>query len=129
MSRVVAFARPPRSSVRAATTITARDLVAGPPRSRRAATRRARGRRFQAARHTLAATFLIGLAVLWTVPAHAQGGGGIGQSSGNDWINSPDGVVEIRPYAGAFIPTGPSRALLKNALLAGGQVSVRILPE
>jgi hypothetical protein len=36
---------------------------------------------------------------------------------------------EIRPYAGAFIPTGDQRDLLKDAVIAGGQASYRILPQ
>ena len=36
---------------------------------------------------------------------------------------------EIRPYAGAYIPTGTQRDLLKDAVLVGGQASYRILPQ
>ena len=36
---------------------------------------------------------------------------------------------ELRPYAGAFIPTGKQRDLLKDAVIAGGQASYRILPQ
>src|SRR5688500_18977048 len=36
---------------------------------------------------------------------------------------------ELRPYAGAYIPTGNQRDLLKDAVLVGGQASYRILPQ
>ena len=36
---------------------------------------------------------------------------------------------EIRPYAGAYIPTGDQRDLLKDAVIVGGQASYRILPQ
>lgn len=36
---------------------------------------------------------------------------------------------ELRPYAGAYIPTGDQRDLLKDAVLVGGQASYRILPQ
>jgi hypothetical protein len=36
---------------------------------------------------------------------------------------------ELRPYAGAYIPTGDQRDLLKDAVIVGGQASYRILPQ
>src|SRR5690349_4732837 len=36
---------------------------------------------------------------------------------------------EVRPYAGAYIPTGDQRDLLKDAVIVGGQASYRILPQ
>jgi hypothetical protein len=36
---------------------------------------------------------------------------------------------ELRPYAGAYIPTGPQRDLLKDAVIVGGQASYRIVPQ
>lgn len=36
---------------------------------------------------------------------------------------------EIRPYAGAYIPTGKQRDLLKDAVLVGGQASYRLNPQ
>ena len=36
---------------------------------------------------------------------------------------------ELRPYAGAYIPTGQQRDVLKDAVLIGGQASYRILPQ
>jgi hypothetical protein len=36
---------------------------------------------------------------------------------------------EIRPYAGAFIPTGQQRDFLKDAVIVGGQASYRIVPQ
>jgi hypothetical protein len=42
---------------------------------------------------------------------------------------STDIGFEIRPYAGAYLPTGDQRDLLKDALLVGAQASYRILPQ
>ena len=36
---------------------------------------------------------------------------------------------EIRPYAGAYIPTGDQRDLLEDAVLAGAQAAWRITPQ
>lgn len=36
---------------------------------------------------------------------------------------------EIRPYAGAFLPTGTQRDFLKDAVIVGGQASYRIIPQ
>jgi hypothetical protein len=36
---------------------------------------------------------------------------------------------ELRPYAGAFIPTGQQRDFLKDAVIVGGQASYRIVPQ
>ena len=36
---------------------------------------------------------------------------------------------ELRPYVGAYIPTGDQRDLLKDAVLVGGQASYRINPN
>lgn len=36
---------------------------------------------------------------------------------------------ELRPYAGAFIPTGEQRDLLKDAVLVGAQASYRFTPQ
>jgi hypothetical protein len=36
---------------------------------------------------------------------------------------------EIRPYAGAYIPTGDQRDLLEDAVLAGAQASWRLMPQ
>jgi hypothetical protein len=36
---------------------------------------------------------------------------------------------ELRPYAGAFIPTGKQRDLLRDAVLVGGQASYRLNPN
>lgn len=40
---------------------------------------------------------------------------------------SPTGV-ELRPFVGAFIPTGDQRDFLKDAVLVGGQASWRVIP-
>jgi hypothetical protein len=36
---------------------------------------------------------------------------------------------EIRPFAGAYIPTGDQRDLLKDAVLVGAQASWRVIPQ
>jgi hypothetical protein len=36
---------------------------------------------------------------------------------------------EIRPYVGAYIPTGDQRELFKDAILVGAQASYRIIPQ
>src|SRR5437764_14328773 len=35
---------------------------------------------------------------------------------------------ELRPFVGAYIPTGDQRDLLKDAVLVGGQLSWHVLP-
>jgi hypothetical protein len=83
------------------------------------------------ARRALVTTLVLGLALVWSIPAVAQvtGPASPGQpSDASSWVGSPDGLVEIRPFAGAFIPTGPQRTVLKNAVLAGAQVSARVIP-
>ena len=37
--------------------------------------------------------------------------------------------IELRPYAGAYIPTGDQRDLLEDAVLVGAQASYRIRPQ
>lgn len=39
------------------------------------------------------------------------------------------GNFEIRPYVGAYLPTGDQRDLLKDALLVGAQASYRVIPQ
>ena len=36
---------------------------------------------------------------------------------------------EIRPYVGAYLPTGDQRDILKDALLVGAQASYRVIPQ
>ena len=36
---------------------------------------------------------------------------------------------EIRPYVGAYLPTGDQRDLLKDAILVGAQASYRVIPQ
>ena len=36
--------------------------------------------------------------------------------------------IELRPFVGAFIPTGDQRDFLKDAVLVGGQASWRVIP-
>lgn len=82
-----------------------------------------------ATRRALVVSLLAGLALLWSMPARAQLVGPSLDTTAGWWQNSEGGTVELRPFAGAFLPTGPARSLLKDGLLAGGQVSVRILPQ
>lgn len=39
------------------------------------------------------------------------------------------GKFEIRPYVGAYLPTGDQRELLKDAILVGAQASYRVIPQ
>ena len=48
-------------------------------------------------------------------------------ASGN--AQAPASRVEVRPFVGAFIPTGDQRDLLRDAVLAGAQASYRIIPQ
>jgi len=43
-------------------------------------------------------------------------------------VRSSNGF-ELRPYVGAYIPTGTQRDLLKDAVIVGGQASYRLLPQ
>ena len=43
-------------------------------------------------------------------------------------VRSSNGF-ELRPYVGAYIPTGDQRDILKDAVLVGGQASYRLLPQ
>lgn len=49
---------------------------------------------------------------------------GIGRAA---QAQSPIGI-ELRPFVGAFIPTGDQRDFLKDAVLVGGQASWRVIP-
>lgn len=50
-------------------------------------------------------------------------------ANAQDLATSPGLGFELRPYAGAYIPTGDQRDLLKDAVLIGGQASYRIIPQ
>jgi len=39
------------------------------------------------------------------------------------------GAFELRPYVGAYIPTGEQRDLLKDAVLVGAQASYSLIPQ
>jgi hypothetical protein len=84
------------------------------------------------ARRVLLALLVMGLTVIGSVGAAAQTRGPVsaGQPADtNSWAASSDGLLEIRPFAGAFIPTGAERSVLKDAVLAGAQLSVRPIPQ
>ena len=42
---------------------------------------------------------------------------------------SQSGNFEIRPYVGAYLPTGDQRDILKDAILVGAQASYRVIPQ
>ena len=74
---------------------------------------------FSTRRAPLAALALFALSgALAATSAHAQA-----------VASSPGIGFEVRPYAGAYIPTGTQRDLLKDAVLVGAQASYRILPQ
>jgi hypothetical protein len=77
------------------------------------------GNTFSSYRARLAALAVIALSgALAATDAKAQG-----------IASSPGLGFEVRPYAGAYIPTGDQRDLLKDAVLVGAQASYRILPQ
>ena len=132
MSRLVSPSLPRAANARAASAGSA----AGNPVGRSARVlsadrRHSLVRLLRNAQRSLAAASFATALVTWPAPARAQlvGGATDQPAPAGSWLAATDGVVEVRPFAGALIPTGPSRAFLKNALLAGGQVSVRILPQ
>lgn len=49
-------------------------------------------------------------------------------ATAQDAVASHNGF-ELRPYVGAYIPTGNQRDLLKDAVLVGGQASYRVNPN
>ena len=51
------------------------------------------------------------------------------KGNAQDVASSRQGAFEVRPYAGAYIPTGKQRDLLKDAVLVGAQASYRIVPQ
>ena len=66
------------------------------------------------ARRTALAAAVIAAAAVPTTAAHAQAGA-IG--------------VELRPFVGAYVPTGEQRDLLRDAVLVGAQASWRVRPS
>jgi outer membrane protein with beta-barrel domain len=50
------------------------------------------------------------------------------KAAAQDAVASHNGF-ELRPYVGAYIPTGDQRDLLKDAVLVGGQASYRLNPN
>lgn len=74
----------------------------------------------RASRRALPAAF-VGLGFLASaVPARAQF---------TDAAALPGDAFELRPIAGAYIPTGDQRDVLEDAVLAGAQGSWRIIPQ
>jgi outer membrane protein with beta-barrel domain len=57
--------------------------------------------------------------------------GALGTTSANaqEPVTLRSNGFELRPFAGAYIPTGDQRDLLKDAVIVGGQASYRILPQ
>ena len=58
-----------------------------------------------------------------------SGAFGAATANAQDMKTHTSSGFEIRPYAGAFIPTGQQRDFLKDAVIAGGQASYRVLPQ
>lgn len=54
---------------------------------------------------------------------------GAANANAQDMATHSSNGFEIRPYAGAFIPTGNQRDFLKDAVIVGGQASYRIVPQ
>jgi hypothetical protein len=54
---------------------------------------------------------------------------GAANASAQNMTTHNSSGFEIRPYAGAFIPTGQQRDFLKDAVIVGGQASYRIVPQ
>ncbi len=132
MSRLVSSLLPRGSAAPAGSAGSAAAGLVGRPAQLLAADRRdGLVRLLRTAQRTLAAASFASALLTWAAPARAQlvGGATNQPQPAGSWLAATDGVVELRPFAGALIPTGPARAFLKNALLAGGQVSVRILPQ
>ena len=50
-------------------------------------------------------------------------------ASAQDGRPARRGGFELRPFAGAFIPTGEQRDLLRDAFLVGAQASYRVVPQ
>jgi hypothetical protein len=44
-------------------------------------------------------------------------------------VSSFGGAFELRPYVGAYVPTGDQRDFLKDAVLVGAQASWRLVPQ
>jgi hypothetical protein len=65
---------------------------------------------------TLVGALLVGIAALTPAAARAQAGG------------VADGGVELRPYVGAYLPTGDHRERLEDALFTGAQLGYRFTP-
>ena len=54
---------------------------------------------------------------------------GAANANAQDVASHGSNGFELRPYAGAFIPTGQQRDFLKDAVIVGGQASYRIVPQ
>jgi hypothetical protein len=71
---------------------------------------------------TLSATPLqVALAVAASIAASA--------GSAEAQRSAAGGAFELRPYVGAYIPTGDQRDLLEDAVIVGAQASFRVLPQ
>jgi len=65
-----------------------------------------------------------------TFAALALGGVlGAVRADAQDQVASGRSIFELRPYVGAYVPTGDQRDLLKDAVLVGAQASWRLIPE
>lgn len=94
------------------------------PRSR-SSLRRAVRRTFASLPRSLRRGFVASSLVAVSLPALATPARGQGTG---DPLSSPDGGFELRPYVGAYLPTGDQRDFLEDAVLTGAQASWRINP-
>ena len=53
---------------------------------------------------------------------------GAASAGAQDQVRSARSAFELRPYVGAYVPTGDQRDFLKDAVFAGAQASWRIMP-
>lgn len=75
--------------------------------------------------HRLVRTIAVSL-----VSLAAAAGTGLAQEAGSSSPSASDAQkFELRPLVGAYLPTGDQRDLLKDAVLVGGQVSYRFIPQ
>jgi len=69
----------------------------------------------------IARSALVALAVGGAASPSLVGAQGVGPAPGYPF--------ELRPFAGAYVPTGTQRDLLRDAFLVGGQMSYHIIPS
>jgi Outer membrane protein beta-barrel domain len=83
----------------------------------------------RAARRALSAALVVSLVAASAVSARAQTPGGVTTGAPGAGGTFQGQGFEIRPFVGAYIPTGAQRDLLKDAVLVGAQASYRVIPQ